>query len=69
MSASPLSIGQAVPLRPGSAWDNVVSSTAIGVVIGHRDNARFQVAFPTGDGRAPLVGEFSIDELLVVTRA
>src|SRR5271165_4203337 len=54
MSASSLSIGQAVRLRPGSAWDTVVSLTAIGVVIGLCDNARFQVAFPTGDGRAPL---------------
>lgn len=63
-----LSIGQAVRLNPGSAWDRIVSSIAIGVIIGFCSDGGYQLAFPTGDGRSPLVGQFAASELIAVGR-
>jgi hypothetical protein len=60
------SIGQAVRLRSGSAWEKILSANALGVIVGMLGNDRYQVAFPTGDGRPPLVGEFSSAELVSV---
>jgi hypothetical protein len=59
-------IGQAVRLRAGSAWDKVLSANAVGVVIGIAGEALYRVAFPTGDGRPPLIGEFVSGELVPV---
>lgn len=61
-------IGQAVRHRAGSAWDKVLIADAIGVIVGMLGNAHYQVAFPTGDGRPPLIGEFASSELLPVQR-
>jgi hypothetical protein len=66
MDAPSLSVGQAVRLRAGSAWDGVLRPNAVGVVVGICGPACYRVAFPTCDGRAPLVGEFFLDELLIV---
>jgi hypothetical protein len=63
MSECPFSIGQAVRLRTGSAWDRVLSANAVGVVLGIISEECYRVAFPTGDGRPPLVGEFLGSEL------
>jgi len=61
-----LHVGQAVRLRTGSAWDGVLRPNAVGVVIGVCGPTCYRVAFPTRDGRPPLVGEFFLGELLVV---
>lgn len=63
-----LLIGQAVQLRAGSEWNKVIKPGVVGVVIGVLGSTHYQVAFPTGDGEAPLVGRFSSEELLLVQR-
>ncbi len=65
MGSAGLSIGQAVRLRCGSAWDGVLKLDAVGVVIGLCGADRYRVAFPAGDGRPPLIGEFFLSELVV----
>lgn len=62
-------IGQAVRLRAGSAWDCVLNASAVGVVVGILSEMLYRVAFPTGDGRPPLIGEFVSGELVPVQHA
>jgi hypothetical protein len=66
MNDPSLSIGQAVCLRSGLAWDEVIKPNAVGVVVGICGSDCYRVGFPVGVGRPPLIGEFFLSELLIV---